>query len=372
MDKKIDLSNQTVEKLESSVKELENLNNNFIARVNEISELYEVAKKMSKALKFEGVFKIFTDILKENFQFQDCKFIVFVDGKTPANAYFLDKTKSLAASLGVPVTDLEAKDKKIITYVKKDKNSIFISKDKKEPESVQLDNVLEGESLTVIPLFSGKKIIAILIITDLRYEAYSNLLIFTGQFSLQLRKVKLYEKIQELAIKDDLTGVFARRHFLQRFKEEFKRAARYHHDLALLMLDIDNFKKHNDQYGHLVGDKLLKDIANIIVSTVREVDLVGRFGGEEFALVLPDTDTSGAELVAERIRQKIQNHKFKVYDEIINITASSGTCLYPENTTFFDHLIDYADMALYRAKNEGRNRACMFDATKDKTRYHKI
>lgn len=371
IDQDINLTNQTVERLESRIKELENVNNRLSNRVNEISKLFEVTRQMSRALQFEQVFRIFTDIIRENFTFLSCKFIILTDQEIPTKGYSLDKEKMKYSTSEVPAVDLEQEDKKVIHKVKDLKTSFFISEDKKNPKSIKLNFELKKKSLTAIPLISEQKIIAVLIITNLPYKEYFNLLIFAGQFSLQLRKVNLYEKIQQLAIKDDLTEVFVRRYFLQRFKEEFKRAVKHHLSLALLMLDLDHFKQHNDKYGHLVGDRLLKDIADIITSTVREIDLVGRFGGEEFALVLPDTDVSGAKLVAERIREQIQKHNFRIYDETVNITASLGICSYPDNTLIFDDLINYADMALYRAKNEGRNRWCVFEASKDKTQYHK-
>lgn len=369
-DKKLTL--QTVNKLESGVEKLGKINQRLSNRTNEISKLYEVTKQMSKGLEFEQVFRIFTNIIKQNFTFQSCKFIVLINGKLPSKGYFLKKEKITASPSEIPVKDLEEMDKKIIHKLKELKSSFFITKDKKEPESFQPDFDLTDDSLTAIPLISEQEIIAVLIITGLPYKEYFNLLIFTGQFALQLRKVRLYEKIQKLAIKDDLTGVFVRRYFLQRSKEEFKRAVKHHFSLALLMLDLDYFKKHNDKYGHLVGDRLLKEVADIITSTVREIDLVGRYGGEEFAIALPDTDVSGAELVAERLRAGIQEHKFKVYDETVNVTASLGVCSYPKDTHYFSNLINYADMALYRAKNEGRNRWCTFNPSKDKIQYHKV
>jgi len=369
IDRNITLVEQTVDKLESSMQKLVKVNSSLSKNVSEISKLYEITRQTSKALEFEEVFKIFTDIIKQNFTFKSCKFIVLKDEQIPDKGYYLEKEKVSISKM--PLVEVTEKDEKIIRIVKNLKTSFFVSENRKEPISVKLELDSEEESLTAIPLISEKEIIAVLIIFNLPYKEYYNMLIFSGQFSLQLKKINLYEKIQQLSILDDLTGVFVRRYFLQRFKEEFKRAVKHNLYLALLMLDIDHFKQHNDNYGHLVGDRLLKDIADIIKSTIREIDLVGRYGGEEFTLVLPDTDLSGAELVAERIRTGIHDHKFKVYDETISITASLGICLYPDNTHFFDDLVHYADMALYRAKHEGRNRCRTFDALKDKVQYHK-
>lgn len=360
------LTHQTVVKLESSTQEISNVNRQLKERTSEISDLYEVTKEMSKALEFEEVFKTFLSIIKEKFNFTKCKFIILSDGEIPDKKYAVAK-KEIYNEKNISYIDIEKEDKKIINKVKILQQSFYYSKSKKEPENLELNLELKEDTLTAIPLISEGEIIGVLIITNLSYSQYFNLLIFTGQFSLQLKKVKLYEKIQELAIKDELTGVSVRRHFLQRSQEEFKRAVKHNISITLLMLDLDHFKQYNDKYGHLVGDRLLKDIAQIIKSAVREIDLVGRYGGEEFAILLPDTGISGAKLVAERIRAQIQGHEFKAYDESLNITASLGICTYPDNANFFDELINYADVALYRAKKEGRNRSYLFDSSKDNT-----
>jgi len=153
-----------------------------------------------------------------------------------------------------------------------------------------------------------------------------------------------------------LTGIYVRRHFLERYAEDFARSKRHNLKLSVLMIDLDHFKQCNDAYGHLVGDIVLKEIAKIMKDFVRQVDLIGRYGGEEFVLALPDTDRNSAIAVAERIRQEVERHKFKAYDETIAMTISAGVATYPDNGDDVQVLIDKADQALYRAKEEGRNR----------------
>jgi diguanylate cyclase (GGDEF)-like protein len=111
----------------------------------------------------------------------------------------------------------------------------------------------------------------------------------------------------------------------------------------------------NDQYGHLTGDQVLREIANIIKESVREIDLVGRFGGEEFCVVLPDTDLEGATVVAERIRKSAEQKLIKAYDNSLHITLSIGVTIYPTDGKLMEELMDKADWALYRAKSQGRN-----------------
>jgi len=121
------------------------------------------------------------------------------------------------------------------------------------------------------------------------------------------------------------------------------------------MIDADHFKMVNDQYGHLTGDSVLKEIAHIIQEGVREIDIVGRFGGEEFCVVLPDTDLEGSCRVAERIRKAADLRSIKAYDKVLHITLSIGIAVYPSDGKLLGELMDKADWALYRAKSRGRN-----------------
>jgi len=173
-------------------------------------------------------------------------------------------------------------------------------------------------------------------------------------------RIDLYERLQQLSIFDSLTGVYNRRYFMERLSEEFSRAQRFNLDLSFLMIDIDNFKKINDTYGHLVGDAVLREIARLIWENLREIDFVARYGGEEFSVVLLDTDKTAAIMVAERICSRISRERLKAFDETLAVTVSLGVAGFPANTRYLDVLIETADKALYKAKAAGKNRACYF------------
>lgn len=126
------------------------------------------------------------------------------------------------------------------------------------------------------------------------------------------------------------------------------------------MIDIDHFKQCNDTYGHLTGDVMLREIAGVIKENVREIDLVARFGGEEFSVLLPNTDKEGAAYVAERIRSGIERQTFHAYNETLSLKVSIGVASLPEHAHVPQVLIDKSDQALYRAKQQGRNRVCIF------------
>ena len=126
------------------------------------------------------------------------------------------------------------------------------------------------------------------------------------------------------------------------------------------MIDIDDFKNYNDKFGHLVGDAIIKTIASEIKSNIREIDLLGRFGGEEFLCIFPETTKEGANFAAERIRKAIEAKEIQAYDEVLKATVSVGASTFPSDALNPTELIDKADWALYRAKKMGKNRVCSF------------
>ncbi len=208
---------------------------------------------------------------------------------------------------------------------------------------------------SVFVLKSKEKKLGVLLYKGLEPKDREKFAILAHQFALALRRLKLYKDIETLAITDGLTGVYTRRYFVERFDEEIKRASLRKSGLSFLMIDADHFKMVNDQHGHLAGDQVLKEISNIIQENVREIDIVGRFGGEEFCVVLPDTEMEGARVVAERIRKSAEKRPIKAYDSTLRVTLSIGVAVYPSDGKLLEELMDKADWALYRAKSQGRN-----------------
>lgn len=165
------------------------------------------------------------------------------------------------------------------------------------------------------------------------------------------------EKLKEISISDPLTGIYNHNFFYKRLDEEFDRASRYGMPLSVVMMDIDNFKKINDTFGHRVGDKVLKKIADILKRSVRKSDMIARYGGEEFAEILTYTQKNGAAEEAERLRSLISELSFKDEGIDLKVTLSLGVAEYnPDNTADSGELVNRADKALYKAKNAGKNR----------------
>ena len=179
--------------------------------------------------------------------------------------------------------------------------------------------------------------------------------IFARQIGISLERARLFQEVQGLALTDPLTGLHNRRSFFQAGKVEFSRAQRMNRPLACMMLDLDHFKQINDNYGHQVGDHILQEFAQRCKNSVREIDLIGRYGGEEIIILLPETDLIAALQIAERMCAFIAETPMKVGQQEINVTASIGVAAKDENTDQLETLIARADQAMYIAKHKGRN-----------------
>ncbi len=165
------------------------------------------------------------------------------------------------------------------------------------------------------------------------------------------------KRLKKLSITDGLTGLFNHRHIQQLLRDEWQRTQRTDEPLAVVMLDLDKFKQVNDTYGHPTGDVILYETARILEDTAREIDMVGRYGGEEFVGILPNTDEDAAAQFAERVRKRVESHVFRDEDTEVRMTMSCGLAAYPDEAVDApEELLKRADEALYAAKEGGRNR----------------
>ncbi|MBN2097266.1 MAG: GGDEF domain-containing protein [Candidatus Omnitrophica bacterium] len=311
-------------------------------QVFQIAELYRMTKDMSLALELEKILDILGKKLKENLRFARCRMIL-VDEELPGMK-IKDVWELRYEQVHPRQVNVEINDSEIIK------------------RAVQAPRVsfLEREAAGVVPLLADSKLLGALAIEGLAAHLAGNFYILANQFALEFKRISLYSKMQKLAITDGLTGLFVRRYFLERLEEEMKRSLRHNLKLCFLMADIDHFKQCNDNSGHLTGDLVLKEVARIVKDNVREIDLVGRYGGEEFSVLLPDTDKVAGLNVAERIRASIARYSFRAYEETVRIKISLGVANFPEDAGTPQMLIDKSDQALYRAKQEGRNKVCVF------------
>jgi len=350
MKKRLEEFEETLRAKRDSLHKKEEKNALLERRISELIELYELTKEVSASLEFREVFVILRQTLHSNFSFEKGYLFLLREGSGMHTFQSIDQIYSLKP---IPTSSQEN------TLVKVEPKEIpyfeeILTEAEKRRETFQ------GKSFpfTAVPLWVKDQLISILVCERLKPEDSEKFTILSRQFALVIQKVKLYGKLQELAITDGLTHLYSRRYFLERFQEELERSKRHTLHLSFLMADIDHFKQKNDQYGHLVGDIILKDVAALLKANVREIDLVGRYGGEEFSVALPDTGITEALQVAERIRKAAFERTFVAYDEVTPVTLSIGVGAYPEDGEKAMALIEAADAALYHAKQTGRNRVC--------------
>ena len=205
------------------------------------------------------------------------------------------------------------------------------------------------------PLSREQRAFGVLVADELPPERLRILAMIANQLSLQMSRIRLYEQVEALAVTDALTELSVRRYFLQRATEELERSRRHKLPCTLLMADLDHFKDKNDTYGHLVGDVVLREVAGLLKRHLREIDLIARYGGEEFILMLIETSPDQAFPIAERLRQLVEVHPIRAYDELLTQTISIGLAGFPEDANTLEELIERADQALYAAKHAGRN-----------------
>ncbi len=218
-------------------------------------------------------------------------------------------------------------------------------------------------SLVSVPLFQEGRVIGTLRINSHQREAFINddlrlLDAISVLASSALSNAMLYEQTEQLAIRDSLTGLYVRRYFYDRLKEEHRRALLTHRSLSLLMCDLDYFKTCNDRFGHQAGDLVLVRVSELLKENTEHA-IVVRYGGEEFAVLLMETNKKEAHAIAEKIRATVEQELFTIRREKIKITLSAGVANLPEDTLDLETLVQKADQALYQAKRQGRNRVCL-------------
>jgi diguanylate cyclase (GGDEF)-like protein len=221
-------------------------------------------------------------------------------------------------------------------------------------------------SVLCVPVMIGEEIAALIYVykTDPASRPFDQhdvqlAVAISHQAALTIQRTRLLEKaraLEQRAIVDGLTRLHNRQHFLELAELELQRARRYRHPLSAVMLDIDYFKQTNDTYGHAVGDQVLQTVAARCRQNLRDIDLLGRYGGDEFVVLLPENDSNGARIVAERLRRCAAETPVDTDRGPLNVTISLGVAALADDGPDLATLLNEADAALYRAKNAGRNR----------------
>jgi diguanylate cyclase (GGDEF)-like protein len=222
----------------------------------------------------------------------------------------------------------------------------------------------EAQSRISIPLVSYGQPLGLLVLSSQEPNCFAHtetqpLESVADIFSSAIQNANYIQRVKQLAYLDGLTGIFNRRYFETRIGEEIERARRFGTELSVVLVDIDKFKSLNDNFGHLLGDEALRQVASLLSKQIRKIDVVCRYGGEEFVILLPQTNREQAAHVAEKLRKAVEGWRFPGVPR--TLTVSGGVSVYPHHGKTRDDLVKAADAALYTAKDSGRNRMLSAD-----------
>jgi diguanylate cyclase (GGDEF)-like protein len=289
---------------------------------------------------------------------QDLKFDAIVEGKPMKKEILPHRRSYCTAGEG------------LVGLVAKKRQPIYVKDARREGRHpyyslpTHAKSALGPVSSLMLPLLDATEVIGVIELECRGWNIYNasdskRLESLVALTAMSLANQRLHRVILHQAVTDGLTGVFNKRHALQLLNDEVRRADRYGHSLSIMMMDIDNFKNYNDTYGHVQGDLLLQQFADVVREGVRSTDTVGRFGGEEFFVIMPETTRDAALASAERLRVSVESARFpgtRETDEEVSKTVSIGVASLRVDATETLSLVSAADEALYRAKRDGRNR----------------
>jgi two-component system cell cycle response regulator len=275
--------------------------------------------------------------------------------------YESDGEMKVAASRGLKNPDLVADSDHVKVVVRSGQKQIISIPGDVRVEGVVMD--FRPSEIVVFPVKNkGVPLGVVVLATGLTFDAdqHARIDLFMHGLGLALNNAIAHDDLQRLAALDPLTGIYNRRFGLGRLEEEFGRAVRSSSLLGVLIFDIDHFKVVNDTYGHFVGDRVLKSICAIARASLRQGDILFRYGGEEFVAVLPAASVKDLRIIAERLRKRIEDNALLDDTKVVRVTVSIGGAAYPnQNVDNMDLLIQLADEALFQAKDSGRNRVVL-------------
>jgi diguanylate cyclase (GGDEF)-like protein len=331
-----------------------------LIKIQRYTALNELARSLATSFKTQDVVVLLIETISKTFMAQGGVYTLLLFESSVG--------KDLHAVRYSVDTDMEVRlnrerlnpDEVFNTWVASQGKPLFISDAANDFRFLNVSSENKIKSLVAAPLMAGNEILGLIRMESempnvFRQDDARLLSNFCDLGTVALEHVALYKQTIELAITDGLTGLYVQRYYKERVRDEIFRALEHKLPLCLLMIDVDHFKKYNDRYGHLIGDKVLKVVAEVLKESVRTVDLVARYGGEEFSVLLLKTPWDGAKTVSERILQRIAEQEIMVSGEKTGVTVSIGVSELNPSFVDAESFVDSADQALYQAKADGRN-----------------
>jgi diguanylate cyclase (GGDEF)-like protein len=324
----------------------------------------EVTKIINSSLDLPTIYDDFAQKIKEVIDYDRCLIVLAQDKGQKAKIFLLSPSQKTVLPDGLVVAAANTS----LEWVMQNNKAQFeydFEKTRLFPEDETL--LKEGHRSAVrVPICSQNEIIGIFILNSKTPNKYNEedleiLEPIAEHLALALDKYFLFQRVSALSLTDELTSCGNRRLLNREMEREIKRADRYERSLGLIILDIDHFKIINDTYGHIAGDQILKSLGQLIQDETREIDTCIRYGGEEFIVLLPETNLEGTMLVAEKIRHSVSVTSFQADDTAHTLTISLGVAIYPHQAANGKQLIKNADNALYQAKKKGRNRTLAYN-----------
>ena len=368
-DKETDFEKLNIEKQELvfTLKDLEDKNEKYRENLKKVEDLNEELKvSLDKYYEFHHISSVIGSIYDTNglLKFINETILEIIDAHYSTIFLFEPKRGSLV----VNVTNISNEDnlQKLIKNINNDiiydiiENGTPYVVNFVESSDYEFVRGRQVKSFVCMPISTTKKKYGVVLAESTEFNKFNSesqkLITLIGhQLSTSIENLELYKRMKELATIDGLTNIYNRLYFRERLSRELKIAHENDYPLSLVIFDVDHFKRVNDTYSHMMGDKVLKSIATVIKNSIRRSDVISRYGGEEFVILFPNMDIIRAQEVCDNLRKKIESTKVTGREIVISITASFGVSNYPSNALSEENLVRAADRALYEAKDSGRN-----------------